>query len=108
MTLTSVSAVVKTNVPRQSIKKDFLSKFTEYLCETYNTESKVWSEKLCNFDRFIENWKFFSGENRFYDTVKNKQHISSFFYSDMPSKLKMLFIYFCSSDVPAFLTNFFL
>lgn len=41
MTLISVSAVVKTNVPRQSIKKDFLSKFTEYLCDTYKTESKV-------------------------------------------------------------------
>ncbi|XP_048776506.1 uncharacterized protein LOC125680783 [Ostrea edulis] len=40
MTLISVSAVVKTNVPRQSIKKDFLSKFTEYLCDTYKTESK--------------------------------------------------------------------
>ncbi|XP_062594688.1 macrophage migration inhibitory factor-like [Saccostrea cucullata] len=40
MTMTSISAVIKTNVPRQSIRKDFLSKLTEYLCETYNTEAK--------------------------------------------------------------------
>eukprot|EP00105_Crassostrea_gigas_P027884 XP_011449367.1 PREDICTED: macrophage migration inhibitory factor [Crassostrea gigas] len=40
MTLTSVSAVIKTNVPRQSIKKDFLSKLTEHLCQIYNTEAK--------------------------------------------------------------------
>lgn len=52
MTLTSVSAVIKTNAPRQSIKKDFLSKFTEHLCEIYNTEAKVGRKRWTN-SRFV-------------------------------------------------------
>ena len=35
----------RTNVPRQSIKKDFLSKFTEFLQNQFNTEAKVRSDK---------------------------------------------------------------
>ena len=30
----------RTNVPRQSIKKDFLSKFTEFLQNQFNTDAK--------------------------------------------------------------------
>ncbi|KAK3099217.1 hypothetical protein FSP39_001114 [Pinctada imbricata] len=36
----SVAAVIRTNVPRQSIRKDFMSKFTDYLCESFNTDIK--------------------------------------------------------------------
>jgi hypothetical protein len=46
----------RTNVPRQSIKKDFLSKFTEFLQNQFNTEAKVTSDKYIWNYLFLRQW----------------------------------------------------